>query len=74
MLAVAAIASGCAQGGIAGQPGGGSPAAGPVPSRSADAPASPPQGTRTPDGSRSPQGTGSPDSARRPDGARAPDG
>ncbi|MGV9227973.1 polysaccharide deacetylase family protein [Streptomyces nigra] len=74
VLAVAAIASGCAQGGIAGQPGGGSPAAGPVPSRSADAPASPPQGTRTPDGSRSPQGTGSPDSARRPDGARAPDG
>ncbi|MEU6545575.1 polysaccharide deacetylase family protein [Streptomyces sp. NPDC046859] len=52
-LAVAAVASGCAQGGIADPAVGTSPAAGPVPSRSA-APASPPTATRAPDG-RKPQ-------------------
>ncbi|MEU6529228.1 polysaccharide deacetylase family protein [Streptomyces sp. NPDC046928] len=64
-LAVAAVASGCAQGALPGPAGGTSPAAGPVPSRSA-APASPPDGARTPDGTRSP------DSGRSPDGRKPP--
>ncbi|KAB2974304.1 polysaccharide deacetylase family protein [Streptomyces sp. SS1-1] len=67
-LAVAAVASGCAQGAVSGPAGGSSPAAGPVPSRSA-APASPPDGTRTPGGTRAPDGR-KPPSAQEAHAAR----
>ncbi|MFE7891717.1 polysaccharide deacetylase family protein [Streptomyces sp. NPDC057412] len=67
-LAVAAVASGCAQGAVSGPAGGSSPAAGPVPSRSA-APASPPDGTRAPDATRAPDGR-KPPSAQEAHAAR----
>jgi len=67
-LAVAAVASGCAQGALPGPAGGASPAGGPVPSGSA-APASP-QGTRAPDATPTPGATRSPDGARSPDGRK----
>ncbi|GAA2414580.1 hypothetical protein GCM10010378_68080 [Streptomyces viridochromogenes] len=67
-LAVAAVASGCAQGALSGPAGGASPAAGAAPSGSA-APASPPPATRTPVTPRTPAATPTPD-GRRPQSAQ----
>ncbi|MFD7692326.1 polysaccharide deacetylase family protein [Streptomyces sp. NPDC059805] len=67
-LAVAAVASGCAQGALSGPAGGASPAAGAVPSGSA-APASPPPATRTSVTPRTPAATPTPD-GRKPQSAQ----
>ncbi|KUL80585.1 polysaccharide deacetylase [Streptomyces sp. NRRL WC-3605] len=67
-LAVAAVASGCAQGALSGPAGGASPAAGAAPSGSA-APASPPPATRTPVTPRTPAATPTPD-GRKPQSAQ----